>query len=89
MLDGNEPSRGKLIPQCPRGAESIGTFGMIQYDSGRLRKWVLCAGTSHRGRAYHDAPPRLKPLCKERSERVEMVDELTQPTGASAIGEEG
>ena len=89
MLDGNEPNRGKLIPQRPRGTESIGTFGMIQHDGGRLREWVLCAGTSHCSRAYHDALLRLKLLCEERSERVEMVDQLTQSTRAPTVGGKG
>ena len=89
MFDRHEPSRWKLIPDRPRGAEPIGTIGVIEHDSGGLREWVQCAGTSHRGGAYHDAPPRLKPLCEERSECVEMVDQLTQPARAPAVGGKG
>ena len=89
MFDGNEPSRWKLIPDRPCGAESIGTIGMIEHDCGRLREWVLCAGTGHRAGAYHDAPARLKRLCEERSECVEMVDQLTQPARAPAVGGKG
>ena len=89
MLDGNEPSRWKLIPDRPCGAEPIGAIGVIEHDGGGLRERVLCAGASHRGRAYHDALPRLKRLCEERSKSVEMVDQLTQSTRALAVGDKG
>ena len=89
MFDGNEPSRGILIPDRPSGAEPIGTFGVIEHDGGGLREGVLCAGISHRDGAYHDAPLRLKRLCEERSECVEMVDQLTQPARAPAVGGKG
>ena len=77
MFHGNESSRWKSIPDRPSGAESIGTFGVIEHDIGRLGEWVLCAGISHYNGAYHDAASRLKHLCVERSEAVEMVDQLT------------
>ncbi len=89
MFHGNESSRGELIPDCPSGAEPIGAFGVIKHDRGRLTERVLYSGSGHRGEAYHEALLRLKPLYAVRSEVVEMVDELTQPTGASAIGDEG
>ena len=89
MFDGNEPSRWKLIPDRPSGAEPIGTFGVIEHDGGRLREWVLCAGTSHCGGAYHDAAPRLKRLREKQSEGVEMVNHLTQPARAPAVGDKG
>src|SRR6267143_1251568 len=76
VFDWNEPSRWKVIPDRPSGAEPIGTFVVIEHDGGGLRKLVPYAGTSHRGGAYHDAAPRLKRLCEERSEGVEMVDQL-------------
>ncbi len=89
MFDGNEPRRRKLIPDRPGGAKPIGTIGVIEHDCGGLREWVLYAGTGHRGGAYHDAQPRLKRLYAERSEGVEMVDQLTQPARAPAVGGEG
>ena len=66
MFDGNEPGRWKLIPYRPSGAESIGTFGVIEHDGRGLREWVLYAGTSHCRGAYHDAALRLKCLCEDR-----------------------
>jgi len=89
VFDGNKASRWKLIPDRPSGSEPIGTFRVIEHDGGRLREWVLCAGASHRRGAYHDAAPRLKRLCDERSEGVEMVDQLTQPARAPAVGGKG
>jgi hypothetical protein len=89
VLDGNEPSRWELIPDRPGGAEPISAIGVIQHDGGGLRERVLCAEASHCGRAYHDAPPRLKRLCEERSESIEMVDQLTQSTRTLAVGDKG
>ena len=36
--------------------------------------------------AYHDAPSRLKRRANRGSESVDMVDQLTKPTGAPAVG---
>src|SRR4029079_5369881 len=87
VLDGNETSRWELIPDRPGGAEPISAIGVIQHDGGGIRERVLWAETRHCGRAYHDAPPRLKRLCEQRSESVEMVDQLTQSTRALAVGD--
>ena len=87
MFDGNEPSRWKLIPDCPSGAEPIGAFGVIEHDGGGLREWVLYAGASHCRGAYHDAAPRLKRLYW--LDGVEMVDQLTQSTCAPAVRGKG
>ena len=89
MFDGNEPNCGILTPDRPGGAEPIGTIGVIENDCGGSREGVLCARISHRGGAYHDALLRLKRLCEERSECVEMVDQLTQPARAPAVGDKG
>ncbi len=87
MFDGNEPSRWKLAPDCPSGAEPIGAFGVIEHDGGGLREWMLYAETSHCRGAYHDAASRLKRLYW--LEGVEMVDQLAQPARTPAVGGEG
>lgn len=89
MFHGNEPSRWKSIPDRPSGAESIGTFVVIEHDGGRFREWMLYTKTGHCGGAYHDALTRLKRLCEEQSEAVEMVDQLTQPARTPSVGGEG
>lgn len=87
MFDGNEPSRGELIPDRPSGTKPIGAFGVIEHDGRGLREWVLYAGASHFRGAYHDEASRLKRLCG--LEGVEMVDQLTQPARATAVGGKG
>jgi len=76
VLHWNEPRRWKSPPDRPGRAEPIGTIGVIEHDGGGVREGVLCEGSDHSGGAYHDALPRLKPLCEKSLECVEVVDQL-------------